>query len=166
MANTANIMENQQDQMNKITDILSGISQFLVQGNLRQNTSNNGIPPSTNQQQPLDQNNPEQFSPIYRNNKEDQVQQTNQTGHNTPFGVLPNTSQESMVLGQATQSRVPPTCTDTGEKGDRTLPLAASSLLFQGNEIQKDVHPRCEKEDNNHSSASDGTYDEDQKYWL
>ena len=34
----ANTMENQQQQMNKITDIPAGISQFLVQGNLGQNT--------------------------------------------------------------------------------------------------------------------------------
>ena len=45
------------------------------------------------------------------------------------------------------------------------MPLAASNLLFQSNEIQKDVLPRCEKEDDNHSSASGSTHDEDQKYW-
>ena len=34
MAAIANTMENQQQQMDKITDILAGIPQFLVQGNL------------------------------------------------------------------------------------------------------------------------------------
>ena len=46
------------------------------------------------------------------------------------------------------------------------MPLAASNLLFQGNEIQKDVLPHYEKEDDNHSNASGGTHDEDQKYWY
>ena len=54
--------------------------------------------------------------------------------------------------GQTTQSRMPPACTDTGEKSDETLSLAASNLFFQDNEIQKDVHPRREKEDDNHST--------------
>ena len=35
MGTIANTMENQQQQMNKITDVLAGISQFLVQGNLK-----------------------------------------------------------------------------------------------------------------------------------
>ena len=59
MATIANLMENQQQQMNKITCILAGISQFLVQGNLRQNNPNNGVPPSTSQQHYLGQNTPE-----------------------------------------------------------------------------------------------------------
>ena len=64
-----------------------------------------------------------------------------------------------MESGQTTQSRAPSTCTDTGEKYDETLSLAASILFFQGNEeIKQDVHPRCEKEDKNHSSASVSTY--------
>ena len=64
-----------------------------------------------------------------------------------------------MESGQATQSRAPSTCTDTREKDDETLSLANSSLFFQGNdEIKQDVHPRCEKEDDNHSSASVSTY--------
>ena len=45
MVTTTNTMENQQQQMNKITDILAAISQFLVQGNFGQNTPNNGVPP-------------------------------------------------------------------------------------------------------------------------
>ena len=44
MATIANTMENQQQKMNKITDILAGISQFLMQDNLGQNTPNNGVP--------------------------------------------------------------------------------------------------------------------------
>ena len=52
-----------------------------------------------------------------------------------------------MMSGQSTQSRVPPTSTDTGEKSDETISLAASNLFFQGNEIQKEVHPRSEKQD-------------------
>ena len=32
--------------------------------------------------------------------------------------------------------------------------------------IQKDVHPRSQKEDDNHFSASGSTHDEDRKYWL
>ena len=43
-------MEKQQQQMNKITDILAGISQFLVLGNSGQNTPNNEVPASTSQQ--------------------------------------------------------------------------------------------------------------------
>ena len=64
MATIVSTMENQQQQMNKITDILAGISQFLVQGNLGQDTPNNGIPPSTSQQQSLGQTTPEQIPPI------------------------------------------------------------------------------------------------------
>ena len=102
--------------MNKITNILAGISQFLVEGNLSQNTPNNGVPPSTSQQQPLGQNTPERVPSIDRNdNVYDQGQQTNQTGHNTPFAVLPNISQNPVVSGQTTQSRVPHTCTDNGK---------------------------------------------------
>ena len=122
--------------MNKITDFLAGISQFLVQGNLGQNTLNSGVPPSTSQQQ-SGQNTPERVPPIDRNDNDDQNQQTNQVGHNTPFGVLSNASQKLMVFGQTTPSRVPPTCTDTEEKSDKTLPLATPSLFFQGNETQK-----------------------------
>lgn len=80
--------------------------------------------------------------------------------------VLPNTSQEPKVLGQNIQSRVLSTCTVTGEKGDKTLSFVPSDLFFQGNEIEKDVHPRGEKGDGNHSSALGSTHDEDQKYWL
>ena len=67
----------------------------------------------------------------------------------------PNTSQNPMVLGQTTQTRVPPHA------------LTASNLFFQGNEneIHKDVCSRSVKEDDNHSVASGSTY-EDQKYWL
>ena len=73
-----------------------------------------------------------------------------------------------MVPRQTAQSRIPPMCTNTGEKGDETLSLAASNLLFQGNEnkIQKYVQLHNEKEDGNISSASGSTHDEDQKYWL
>ena len=73
-----------------------------------------------------------------------------------------------MVFGQTTQSRVSPTCTDTGEKNDEILSLAASNLFFQGdeNEIQKVVYPGSAKEDENNSSASGSTHDEDRKYWL
>ena len=73
-----------------------------------------------------------------------------------------------MVLGQTAQTRVPPTCTDTGEKGDETLSLAASNLIFQGNEneTEKVVYPGSVNGDDNHSSASGSTHDEDQKYWL
>ena len=67
MTTISNIMGNQQHQMNIITDIQSGISQFLVQVNLGQNTFKNGVPPSTSQQQSLGQNNAEQFPPIDRN---------------------------------------------------------------------------------------------------
>ena len=35
MGTIAKTMENQQQQMNKITDVPAGISQFLVQGNLK-----------------------------------------------------------------------------------------------------------------------------------
>ena len=91
MVTIANTMENQQQQMNKITDILAGISQFLVQGNLGKNTPNNRVPPSTSQHYSLGQNNPERVPPIDRNDN-DQGQQPNQTGHNTSLGVLPNTS--------------------------------------------------------------------------
>ena len=140
-----------------------------MQGNLGQNTSNNGVPPSTSQQQPLGQKTPERVPPRDRNDN-DQGQQTSQTGHNTPFGVLSNTSEKPMVLGQTTQtqSRVPPKCTDTGERGYETLSLAASNLFFQGNknEVQKDVFPSGAKEDDNHSSASGSKHNEDQKYWL
>ena len=108
MTTIANTMENQQQQMNKITDILAGISQFLVQGNLGQNTPSNGVSPSTSQQQPLGQTAPERVSPIDRNDN-NQGQQTNYTGHNSPFGLLPNTSQKPIVSGQTTQTRVPPT---------------------------------------------------------
>lgn len=59
MATIANNMENKHQQMNKITDLRAGISQFLVQRNLSQNTSNNGVPLSTSQHQPLGQNTPE-----------------------------------------------------------------------------------------------------------
>ena len=98
----------------------------------------------------------------------DQGQQTNQTGHNTPFWVLPITSQKHVVLCQTGQSRVPPTCTDTGEKGGEKFSLATSNLYLQSNEneIQKDVHPRSANENDNHSSTSGNTHDEDQKYWL
>ena len=41
-------------------------------------------------------------------------------GHNTPFGILPNTSH-----------KVPPTCTDSGEKGDEALSLAAQIYFFR-----------------------------------
>ena len=87
--------------MNKTTDILAGISQFLGQRNLVKNTPNNGVPPSTSQQQPLGQNTPERVPPIDRNDN-DQGQQANQMGHNNPVGVLPNTNQKSMVSGQTT----------------------------------------------------------------
>ena len=66
MATIVNTMEYQQQQMNKITDILAGISQFLVQGNLGQNSPNNGVPPPTSQQQPLGQTTPERVPPIDR----------------------------------------------------------------------------------------------------
>ena len=101
----ANTTENQQQQMNKITDILAGVLQFLVRRNLGKNSVNNGVPHSTSQQEPLGYNTPERVPPIDRNDN-DQGHQTNQTGYNTPFGVLPNKSQTSMVLGQTTQSRV------------------------------------------------------------
>ena len=63
-------MEKQQQQMNKITDILAGISQFLVLGNSGQNTANNEVPPSTSQQQSLGQNTSEHVSPIDRNDND------------------------------------------------------------------------------------------------
>ena len=69
MATIANTKENQYQQINKITDILAGISQFLVQGNLSQNAPNNGVPPFTCQLKPLGQNTPEQILPIDRNDK-------------------------------------------------------------------------------------------------
>ena len=53
MVAIANIMKKQQQQMNKITDILARISGFLEQGKLGQNTPSNGVPPSTSHQQPL-----------------------------------------------------------------------------------------------------------------
>ena len=59
MATIVNTMENQQQQMNKITDILARISQFLVHGKLDRNTPNNGVPPFTSQHQPLGQTTPE-----------------------------------------------------------------------------------------------------------
>ena len=101
MTTIANTMENQQQQMNKITDILVGMSQCLVQGNLGQNTPNNGVPPSTSQQQPLGQIAPKRVSPIDKNDN-DQGQQTNYMDHNTPLGLLPNTSQKPIVSGQTT----------------------------------------------------------------
>ena len=79
--------------MNKITDILAKISQFLVQGNSDLNTPNNGVPPSNSQRQSFDHNTPKRVPPIDRNDNDDQSQQTNQTGHNSLFEVLPNTSQ-------------------------------------------------------------------------
>ena len=51
MGTIANNMENKHQQMNKITDLQAGISQFF--------TSNNGVPLSTSQHQPLGQNTPE-----------------------------------------------------------------------------------------------------------
>ena len=56
--------------MNKITDILAGISQFLVHGNLGQNNPNNGVPPSASQQQSLGQYTPERVPPIDRNDND------------------------------------------------------------------------------------------------
>ena len=50
MGTIANNMENKHQQMNKITDLQAGISQFF--------TSNNGVPLSTSQHQPLGQNTP------------------------------------------------------------------------------------------------------------
>ena len=166
----ANAMENQQQQMNKITDILAGILQFLVQGNLDQNTPNNRVPPSIIQQQTLGKTTLERFPPIDRNDN-DQDQPTDQMGHNAPFAALPNTSQKSIIVtGQTTQIRVPPaTCTtDIEGKSDKTLSLVASNLCFQANEteIQKVVYSHSAKEDDTHSSASGSTHDEDQKYWL
>ena len=79
MATISNTMENQLQQMNKIIDILAGISQFLVKGNLGQNTPNNGVPPSTCQQQTLGQTTPERVLPLDRNYN-DQDQPTDQTG--------------------------------------------------------------------------------------
>ena len=155
--------------MNKITDILAGISQFLVQGNLGQNTPNNRVASSTSQQQPLGQTTFERVPPIDRNDNDQGGQQTDQTGHNAPFGALANTSQKPIISGQTTQTRVPLTCTtDTGGKGDETLSLAASNLFFQGNEteIQKVVYSHSAKKDDSHSSTSGSTNDEDQKYWL
>ena len=159
MVAIANIMKKQQQQMNKITDILARISGFLEQGNLSQNTPSNGVPPSTSHQQPLGQNTPKRVPPIERND-EDQGQQTNQMGYNAPFGFPPNTSQKTMVLGQTT-------CTDTGKKGDESLFVTASNLFFQGNEneIQKDVYARIVKKDYNHSSALGSTHNGDQNYW-
>ena len=49
MATITNTMENQQQQVNKIADIVAGISQFSMQGNEDQNTPNNEVPPSTSQ---------------------------------------------------------------------------------------------------------------------
>ena len=73
-----------------------------------------------------------------------------------------------MLLGQITQTRVLPTCNDNGKKGDKTLSLVASNLIFQGNEneIQKVVYPHSAKEDVNHSSAYGSTHVEEQKYLL
>ena len=62
MATIANTME--------IIDTLAGVSQFLVLGNLGQNTPNNGVPPSTTQQQPLSQNTSERVPPIDRNDND------------------------------------------------------------------------------------------------
>ena len=73
MVAIANIMKKQQQQMNKITDILARISGFLEQGNLGQNTPSNRVPPSTSHQQPLGQNTPKRVPPIERND-EDQGQ--------------------------------------------------------------------------------------------
>ena len=64
MASIANTMENQQQRVNKIADILAGISQFLMQGNEGQNTPNNEVPPSTSQQQLSSQNTPERVPPL------------------------------------------------------------------------------------------------------
>ena len=63
MASIANTMENQQQRVNKIADILAGISQFSMQGNEGQNTPNNEVPPSTSQQQLSSQNTPERVPP-------------------------------------------------------------------------------------------------------
>ena len=70
IATFVNTMEKQQQQMSKITDILAGISQFLVLGNSGQNTPNNEVPFSTSQQQPLGQNTSEQVPPIDRNDND------------------------------------------------------------------------------------------------
>ena len=133
-----------------------------------QNTPNNGVPPSNSQQHHLDQNTPDRVPPIVRNDDE-QGQQTNQMSHNTPFRVLPYTTQKPIVSGQTTQTRVPLTLTtDTGEKGDETFSLAASNLFFQGNEneIQKVAYSCSAKGNDNHSSALGSTHDEEQKYCL
>ena len=63
MATITNTMENQQQQVNKIADIVAGISQFSMQGNEDQNTPNNEVPPSTSQKQLSDQNTPERVPP-------------------------------------------------------------------------------------------------------
>ena len=49
--------------MYKITDILAGISQFLVQENWGQDAPNNGVPVSISQQQHLSQNTPSKSCP-------------------------------------------------------------------------------------------------------
>ena len=56
--------------MNKITDILAGISQLSGQGNIRQNTPNNEVPPSTSQQQLLGHNTPDRVLPIDKNDND------------------------------------------------------------------------------------------------
>ena len=56
--------------MNKITDILAGTSQLSVQGNIRQNTPNNEVPPSTSQQQLLGHNTPDRVLPIDKNDND------------------------------------------------------------------------------------------------
>ena len=109
----------------------------MVQGVLGQNTLNNGITPTTSQHKPLGQNTTEQVLAVDRNDNENQVQQTNQTSHNTPVGVLPNASQKPKVSGQTTQSRVLPKCTDTGEKWKDIVScsLKLFFFFFSGNEI-------------------------------
>ena len=129
-----------------------------MQGNLGQNTPNNGVPLSTSQQHPLNQTTtPKTVLPIDRNHN-DQSQQTNQMGHNTPFGFLPNASQKPILSGQTIlklefclhalltlEKRVTRLC---------LLQPQMSNLSFQGNEteIQKVVYSHSAKGDDNHSS--------------
>ena len=145
MATIANTMENQQQQMNKITDIPAGISQFLVQDNLGQNTPDNEVPPPpfSRPHEPTTAFRPE-YPPIDRNDNDDQVQQTNPTSTILQLRFCP-----MQVKSQRYRVRLL-------KVGFRQHPLTLEKRVTRqsllqpqtySNEIQKDVHPRSEKQD-------------------
>ena len=135
----------------------------MVQENLGQNTPNNGVPPSTSQQQTLGHNTHERVPPIDRT-ENDRASKETRRATILHLGFCPMQVKSQWYLARLLKVGFRPHALIPEKRMTRHSLLQPQILFFQGNEneIQKVVYPGSAKEDDNNSSASGSTHDEDQ----